>query len=261
VSATFLLFHVCTLALLWGATVAARRRIGLPWRIAAMLLYAVAALDGSMLVTLNGDGRILPGRQLNPDVVNHWANALAAADSPFPGPAFYVAALLAHALLWAPKPDRAGVLAPLPATLAFAFLFLSSGDPSPGTPIVFRGVGPDETAYLTLTPKTGGRCRMIVASGPDDATFLPVRYEHDAESPPLQPRLRWSKDGQVLVVSALREDLLALPRDGDPVGFLPTAANAWPREDPTTEPADAVRARSEARLAVSRLVAEHGGFR
>lgn len=254
----FLSVVACALGAAYGTAVALRRRGPVLATAVAVLLYAAAGANGAMLATLGGDGRILPGRQLNPEVLRGLGASLAEAPLGFPAPSLAVCALAAHALLWAPRPDRAGLLAPLPATLLFGLLAATS----PEDTIEFhRSIGPEETAYLTLQTRAGRGCRLVVASGPDDAAFLRVRLVHDAESAPPRPKLRWSADGAVLVVSALGEDLLALPRDGEPVGFLPTAANAWPRENRATEPADALRARGEARLAVAKLVAEHGGLR
>jgi hypothetical protein len=258
VTPAFLSLVACAIGAAYGAAVAVRRRGPRLAAAATVLLYAAAGVNGAMLVTLAGDGRILPGRQLHPEVMGGLGASLADAPLGFPAPYLAVVALLAHALVWAVRPDRAGFLAPLPSTLLFGALAAVR----PEDRFEFhRAVGPEETAYLTLQTRADGSCRLLVASGPDDAVFLRVRHVHDAESAPPAPKLRWSADGAVLVVAALGEDLLALPREGEPVGYLPRAANAWPREDRSTEPADALRARSEARLQVAKLLQEHGGAR
>jgi len=213
-----------------------------------------------VLATINGDGRVLPARQLNPDVVRAWREA--AQDAPFPAPFLCVAALLAHALVWAPRPSRATLLAPLPATLGFLVLWgLAEQEVARERPMrVHRALGPREAAYLTVAPLGDDRVRLLVSAGEEGDAFLRVLLAHEASGEPPRPSLLWSRDGEVVVLRVANEPLLALDRAGERTGWLPAEAADWPRPEAGAEPVEALQRRSEARMAVTRLVDRHGGF-
>ncbi len=259
-SAAFTLLLLAALCAAYGTGAALRSKPR--WRSAfpAILLYLAAGANVAMLVALNGDGRLLPGRQLNPEVVRAWRETVEGAA--FPAPFFCLLALLAHLLVWAPRPARGTLLAPLPATLGFLVLFaLTDQETDRARPIVVvREFGPTGSAFLSVAPRGAEGARLVVSAGGDDDALLRVLLVHDAESAPPRPSLLWSKDGEVVVVRAAHEPLLALLRRGGNTGWLPTAAADWPRDEAGVQAVEATRRRSEARKAVTELVERHGGF-
>ncbi|MGQ0613243.1 MAG: hypothetical protein ACT4PV_05840 [Planctomycetaceae bacterium] len=259
-SGAFLQLLAAALCAAYGAAVALRPpprwRVALP----AILLYVVAGANVALLVALNGDGRLLPGRQLNPEIVRAWREAVR--DAALPAPFLCLGAVLAHLLVWAPRPSRATLLAPLPATLGFLVLFaLTDQEAERARPIlVVRELGPTGSAFLSVAPKGEVGARLIVSAGGDDDALLSLLLVHDTEGAPPRPSLLWSKDGELVVVRSAHEPLLALRRGGGSTGWLPTAAADWPRDEGGAEAVEAIRRRSEARKAVTELVDRHGGF-
>ncbi|MGH7162024.1 MAG: hypothetical protein ACREID_00965 [Planctomycetota bacterium] len=242
----------------YGAAVTVARKPAVFFGVAALLLYTFAGVHSVLLAALTGDGRLVPGLQLNPDLVRYWGETTARGHFPAPHAAYGLTALLAHALLFSLRPERGALVQPLPSTLVFLALFfvLKERAADPET-LRFREIGPSRAAYLTVAPDGDG-VRMIVAHGDPDEAFLRVLHLHRAESPPPSPQLFWTKDGAAVIVGVRHEKLLALGLDGSLVGELPSKGNEWPQADPSLQPPLARARLSEARVRVARYVQEHG---
>jgi len=233
----------------------APRLVALP----AVLLYALLGMEAALLIALNGDGRVLPGYQLSPGIVNWWRHALG--TGMLAQPAVLTAALLLHVLAVAPRPGLRAVLAFVPSSVAFVVLFavLSARDGAP-PPEHVVALGPGRLALLTLVPLDGGRTRMIFAETEGGTKLLRVLHVHVAEGEPPSPRVEWTLDGEAVVFMTLRRRIFALPLHGPPIGLLPDRASEWPHEDPATEPVPMRAKYSQARMLVDRYIQAHGGI-
>ena len=98
----------------------------------------------------------------------------------------------------------------------------------------------------------------MVTHGRRDETLLDVIHVHEAQGWPGRPRVAWTADGRVIVVSFNRQRIFALTLDGETTGWLPTEASEWPRLTKTAESAAALSRHSEARMKVDALIHRHG---
>lgn len=252
----FAILLAATAAAAAGAAAALRRRPPLGVAVAVLLLYTFCGMHAVSLAMLSGDGRVLPGRQISPDIVRYWVEHL-----PVPHPGWLLGAVLAHAVLWMARPDRRGILLPLPATLIFVLLFfaLEQRAESPGAILRGRALGPGRAAWLTQVPTPEG-CRLVVSQG-DPADTLPrLLLVHEAEGTPPRLRLYWTADGAGVIVSIGDQPHLALGIDGEVVGALPERASEWPQESVALEPTGARLRFSEAKRDVAEYLKRHGGI-
>ncbi len=230
------------------------------WRwlaLPAVALWTAAGVQTALLAALSGDGRPLPGLQMNPLVKDQWGQILAAGWLPTPEPAYCLLALLAHLFALLARPATASLKRPLPATLLFVALFfvLRERVDGPATSYV-RALGPDgKAAFLTLPPG-----RLILATGLEEAAFLGVRVtsRRDGEVP--EPRLHWTKDGRAVVLSSRFRRIYAIDEGGASAGELPASADGWPHADPKHESTSLRRALTQAERAVAEFIQQHGGI-
>ncbi|MFQ5844818.1 MAG: hypothetical protein ACE5JG_07510 [Planctomycetota bacterium] len=258
-TADFLLLLVAALFSGWGTAAALlcrrRRLAGVVPVLFAVLLFSLAGVSVVLWVLLTGDGRVLPGLQLNPDQVWTLGSGLDRDAHPLTEPLLALIVLLAHLVLWAPRPRWETALLPLPATLGFVgLLAVGVGRVQPGRPIEHqRALAPGRAAYLTVVP-AGKGVKILVAAGRPGDLFLDLLYFHEAETPPPRPRIRWTLDGEAIVVSVLRQPLLGIEPDGTIVGRLPGRDGGWPSEKPALLSAEARRLLSRARFEVDGML-------
>lgn len=244
----------------WGAG-AAMKGEGKATKLLAVLVYVVVGTQVVLFAMLSGDGRILPGRQLNPAVHRYWLEVLGAENAFAPEAAYCLAALLGHALAALPRPTRRALLRPLPATIVFVVLFFVLKGREDGAAIPHhRSDGPDGVAWLTIAPAEKG-VRLVLSTGRDEDSFLRVRHVHTAASAPPEPRLHWTKDGKGIVLFVRNRKLFAVDVEtGATTGALPEARHEWPREQPAAESTDTRRRFSQAQRDVAEFVVNHGGI-
>jgi hypothetical protein len=213
----------------------------------------------ALLSSFTGDGRLVPGYQLNPEMVWHAAALIPTAVlSPYLG----LLAIVAHLLVFLPRPGRSGCLLPLPATLLFVVLtVVMQQRVDAGPPEHALGIGPERIAYLTLksTDAEGGK-RLILATGRPEDRLLKVRLVRSLESTPPRVRVYWTKDGEALILSVRNKRLLALATDGREVGWLPSKSHEWPSEVPYAESLNTQRKLSQAQRDVAEFVKSRGGI-
>jgi len=263
-SVDFLLLILALAGLLYATAVSLHLRRKLVLAMLAVLVAAFVCLHTFMLITLTGDGRILPGHQLSPNVKAILGESLA--TTPFPHAGFTFLILVAHALLWMQAPGRRGFWLPMPATLAFVGIFAAVQQRAGRGPIHHaRWAGPGRAAYLTLVPVDGKkRTRIIISDGERKAWFCRVRVVHESGAPPPRPpppRLFWTKDGKGLVLMVLRKMIFGVDTEsGEVAGGLPEKGNEWPRHTAAAESIKAQMQLSRWRRAVETFVREHGGI-
>ncbi|MEM8883317.1 MAG: hypothetical protein AAGD14_04555 [Planctomycetota bacterium] len=224
----------------------------------AAVLYLLAGVHTAVFVSLVGIGEILPGYQLNPAVQAYWSKLMDDGLTWVPAKGFALAALVAHVLTAVARGDRRLVPVLWPVTVFFvSFYFVGARDQA----ISFaRARAADATAYVSVLAEKEG-ARMVFAIGAEDDLFLPIVHRHEADGPPPQPELRFSRDGAVFTFTTRgAKPYFALDRDGNATGWLPTRADRWAERSPS--PADSVdfrRILSAAQVAVAKLLAQHGG--
>ena len=264
-SADFTILILCAAGAAYATHTAISLKSNLYATIGAVVLFTLVAMHTVFLAVLTGDGRIIPGRQFNPNLKAIWGDSLA--GTPWPDPNWLLLGLLAHALVVFPRPDRASVLRPLPATLLLLVLYfvIDSRTDWPATRYQVEP-GPGTLAFLTIAPRGDGEdCRIMIALGTRDNVFLDVIYRHEAGGwPPVDPRpprLFWTKDGLAVVLSIMRSPLLAVVIEtGEVVGGLPSAREDWPRKNPDALSNDTRRMLSEWRHDVDYFIHQHGGL-
>jgi hypothetical protein len=242
----------------WAARVTLTSRLPLWASLPALALYLFLGIHTVLLAGLAGDGRIVPGYQLSPEVRNvfGYEHARGALPSPHPGYSWLV--ILAHVLVVSRNPDRAAFLRPLPATLFYIAVFwvFQARAELPPTAYI-RSPGPQQNAYLTLAAHGDG-VRLVFATG--DGTFVPVLHVHEMDKLPPAVRLLWTRDGRALVVCARDQRLFAVDLDGTVAGILPGKAADWPAERGAFESVAVRRRLSAARREVAEFVVNHGGL-
>lgn len=260
-SADFANLLVAAAASAWGTWAALKGGAHGAAKAGAVLLYLLVGMQTVLFAALTGDGRVVPGFQLNPEFNRLWRDAIGRGALPSPDAAYCLVAVLAHLLAGLPRPGPRGLLRPLPATLAFAVLFFVLQDRAEG-PLYRheRGTGPERAAWLTIAPKGNG-VRLVLSEGRGEAPLLRVRLVHDAESAPPEPKLFWTKDGKGVVVAVRGRRLLAVDvESGAVTGALPSETGAWPSEVPAAEPVSARIRFSQAQRDVAEFVVSHGGL-
>jgi hypothetical protein len=250
----FAMILTATAAAAYGAwAVGSCRDVKVVWRGLAMLCVALSGINVIALIVLSGDGRVIPGWQLHPLVVQ---GGMSTVYHPLWSVFLPISAQL---LVWLPRPQKTSFVLPLPATLCFLVVVLivenRSNQEHPLTTIL--GEGPHADAFLTLVPD-GEDVRLVITHGRRDETLVDVLHVHEAEGWPGDPRVAWTADGRVIVVSFHRQRIFALTLDGETTGWLPTNASDWPRATHKAESAGAIIRHSEARMNVDRLVQRHG---
>lgn len=227
----------------------------------AVLVYLLVGMQTVLFAALTGDGRIVPGFQLNPSLNRYWREVLSQEGAVSPDAAYCLGALLAHLLAVVPRPTAKGFLRPLPATLVYVFLFFVLQDRAEGPEYRHeRGAGPGQVAYLTIAPRGDG-VRLVLSAGPDEASFLRVRHVHDADSAPPAPKVFWTKDGKGVVVAVRRRRLLAVDLDtGAVTGALPSRSHEWPADVAGAESVETRRRFTQAQRDVAEFVVNHGGL-
>jgi len=234
----------------------------LPWwfTAGALLLYLAVAVQTVILVWWLGDGRLVAGWQVNPEIKNYVTHTYAQGRWPAPDRTFCLVAILAQILVLIPRPDRAGLVRLLPVTLFFLVLFFWFGNREQDRPLQYRrALGPEQNAYLTLAPNGPG-ARLILAHGRASDSFLHIDLVHLTHSTPPEIRPLWTKDGLGIVLSVSLRKLAAVSLDGGIVGRLPVESHEWPEQDPRMESV-AVRERfSKAQKEVAEFVDGHGGY-
>jgi len=251
----FAMILFATAASAYGAwAVGSCRDVNVMWRGLAIVGIALAGINTITLASLTGDGRVLPGFQLHPFQVDAWGRWGVITEPLL----WIVIAVSGHLLVWVPKPRYRSFFLPLPATLCFCLLLLViNGRRDQKALTIEWAVGPHADAYLTLVP-SGDDVRLVVAHGRRDDTLLDVLHVHEAKGWPGKPRVEWTADGRVIVVSFNRQRIFALTLDGETTGWLPTKPFDWPRLTKTAESAEALSRHSEARMNVDRLIHRHG---
>jgi len=242
-----------------GAAAALRRRIRLPFLLLALLLFTAAGAHASILAIVTGDGRILPGRQLNPHVAQVWRAMSEEGSLPPLRPAFLLVAVAGHLLLWLPRPDRPGFFLPLPATAGFLVLLVALGGRAGAPPEVSRAAGPGKVGNLVIVRGSGDASRLVFSAGDPNATFLDVLHVHRGPGRPAEPRLLWTRDGFGFVLESRGERFFAVGTDGSTAGLLPERAHEWPRESRAAEPAPFFPRFREAEKSVADWIGAHGG--
>jgi len=244
----------------YGTWAAGKSETRLRFKIPAILCFTFAGLAMVAHAALGAAGEILPGHQLHPETLRDVAAHIHFGDLTVPGPAFALLALLGHAILWMSRPSRLSAMMPMPATAMFVLLFLVTRTRGAEDPIeFFYAEGPKLQAVLTILPE-GDNVRLLVGIGDWNDTFLRVVHKHEAGGRPKKPSLRWTKDGQAIVVRIRRESLLLIDLDGKTIGRLPKKANEWPRETSIAESPETIKWRKEARKNVDVAVKKHGGI-
>jgi hypothetical protein len=260
-SADFVILVLCAVFSAYGAHAAIRENVKWTPTVLAVALFAFVGIHTVFLAIMTGDGRVLPGLQLSPDLKAAWGEALA--DSVFPAPGFCLLALLAHGLVLAPRIDRAHALRPLPVTLLFVVLFFVLGKRTEQDAMRYEQVqGPDEVAYLTVTPIGPGReTRLVISTGGRDDAFMTVRHVHVAESAPPKARLFWTNDGKGVVFQVQRLKPFAIDLESDEtIGRLAERHHEWPREVPGAQSREAADRLALDRKAVDAFVKRRGGL-
>lgn len=264
-SADFLILILCSAGAAYAAHAAISLKSNVVATAGAVLLFTLVAMHTVLLAMLTGDGRILPGSQFHPSLKAMWGDTLA--GTPWPDPHWMLLALLGHALIVFPKPERATLLRPLPATMLFVVLYFVIHARTDWPPTRYdRAPGPGTFAYLTIAPRgDGADCRILIALGTEDDAFIDVVHAHEAGGwPPVDPQpptLFWTKDGHAVVLSILRQPLLAIEvESGKVVGGLPSTPAEWPRKNPDALSTNARRTLSEWRHDVDYFIHEHGGL-
>ena len=243
----------------WGVRAAWQRDAAVWIRVLAGLVFFLCGINLVLLVWWIGDGRLLPGWQISPDVRNWFASRYDGALPP-PDPLFLIAAVLAHlALLVTRKSERGAVL--WPATLVFVAGLMWFQARQSDRPISYRRtVGPDGVAFLTIAPLEDEKARVVFAHGEPGAAFARVLHVADTERVPVDTRLLWTNDGAAIILQVGRRRTFAITRDGEPIGYLPQRSHEWPLADPRKE-AGPVRARlSEGAKDVDMFLQKHGGL-
>ena len=224
----------------------------------AVAIYAAVGISMTLFATITGDGRLLPGLQINPDVQAEWRDIMRAGTLPTPEAAYGLFALLAHVLVLMPRVNRNALLRPLPATLAFCLLFGVLQDRLDGRMIRYvYAMGPERGACLTVVPGDDS-VRFVISHGESEDAFLSVLYTHEAETTPKQYQIFWTGDGQGIVMMANYKLLLAVDLEGNTTGALPEKSHEWPQKSPVVEPRAARRKFSAARRDVAEFVQSHG---
>ena len=254
------LLLLCCIALLtaYGFWASLRNAPRAPLAWIAATLYLFVGIQTAILITLEGTGELLPGRMLNPAVQNYWSALVAEGAWPQPRPWYVFFAILAHLLAVGAARTKQTALLPLPATLFFCALFFAV---RPDRETIFeRGVGPMETAYL-MSIAESDRTELILCSGPEEATFLPILHRAEVPKKPPEPKLTWTYDGKVVLLETRgSRAFFAVTLDGTTAGWLPTGTTTWPdRVFHEADSRDYQRMVKEAQVDVARLVKEHGG--
>ncbi|MHC4223373.1 MAG: hypothetical protein ACYSUN_05230 [Planctomycetota bacterium] len=258
-SADLLILLLCAALSAYGTAVAFKLKVRWRTTVPAILFYVYAGIHLALLGSFTGDGQLVPGYQLNPEMVWHAAALIPrAALNPYLG----LLAIAAHLLVVLPRPNRTRCLLPMPATLLFVVLtVMMQKRVDAGPPQHALGIGPDRIAYLTLqSTDAGSGARLILASGRPEDRLLEVRMVRSLESAPPRVRVYWTKDGEGLVLSVRNKRLLALAMDGREVGWLPSKSHEWPSEVPYAESLDTQRKLSQAQRDVAEFVKTHGGI-
>lgn len=261
-SADFLILVLAAIGAAYAAVAAIHLRRSWVVTLFAVLLAAFVGVHTVILAIMTGDGRILPGLQLNPNLKAIWGDTLA--GTPFPKPDFTFLILLVHLLIVMQRPGRRGFWLPLPATLIFVGIFVGiGGRTSLGPTLHEREIGPRRTAYLTLAPiDDKQRTRIIVADVEPDASFANVRFVHESGSPPPKPyRLFWTRDGKGLVLMVMRRKILGLDIEtGRVAGGLPEESHEWPRRNAAAESVKSQMQLARWAREVDAFIREHGGL-
>jgi hypothetical protein len=221
-------------------------------------LFALAGIAAVLASWITGDGIVLPGLQVSPGLVAFYFAEAAWDLVPPVGRALVLLGPAAHLLLLAARRDRTALLRPLPATAAFAWLFLAIG--GEGRLGVVQGPGPDKVAYLTIAEREGG-ARLIVAAGDPFAPFLRVLHVHETEGVPPAIHVHWTADGHAVVLRLHEEKdpVFAVDLDGETTGELPSRPREWGKPGETAPP-DVGKRFSLARKEVFKLIQAHGGL-
>jgi len=267
VSADFGLILLAGAAAAWGTSVALRLKTARWAAGTAVILFAVVGIHAAVLVMLTGDGRVLPGRQINPAVVGYWGGRMATGSLPTPHASVTLLALLAHVLLAATRPSRAAFWLPVPATLAFLALFgvfLDRNAADQAMEHVLKEGPQGRVAYLTIDPH-GKRARLVLAAGKPGDTFLDVLLVEEVPSRPERPRLSWSGDGTVVALGVSVKErgilyLVARGLDGAEAGALPPDDGGWPEDNVLLEPIGDRRRNGDANVDVRKLMTLRGGI-
>lgn len=260
-SADFLILILAAIGAAYAAAVSVHLKKRLPVALLAVLLATFVGMHTVMLAIMTGDGRILPGHQLSPDVKASWRDALAA--TPFPHSGFTFLILAVHALILMQTPGRRAFWLPMPATLIFVAIFVGvSGRTDLDPPRYVPEIGPARTAYLTVvTLDKKKRTRIIISDGERDASFLKVRLVHESGAPPPRRRLFWTRDGKGLVLMVLRKKILGVDLEsGQVAGGLPEKGHEWPRRTAAAESVKTQMQLSRWRREVEAFIREHGGI-
>jgi len=260
VTATMLALLLIAVTTGYAAAMVLRSKLSPAATILTLACYLLAGLQLALLFTLSGGGVLLPGRQINPAIVAEWQGILA--GTPLISPWLVLVTLLAHLAILIIRPGRAGLLWPLPATIAcLALMVVVQQRMDRGPSRIVPGIGPERIAYLTIEPTSSdGAVRLMFAEGAASDPLFEIRYVHDVAGAPPKPQLVWTKDGQVIVFRSRTRGLLALGPDGALIGKLPLIAEDWPQTDPNVERISAREEFSRARMEVDQFVREHGGF-
>jgi hypothetical protein len=244
----------------WGTRVALTAKLPLWVSLPVVALYLFLGIHTVLLAGLAGDGRIVPGYQLSPEIRNVFGYETAHGRMPSPHPGWSWLAVLAHALVLARGTGKAAFWRPLPATVFFIAVFWVFQARATRPPTSYlRAVGPEQNAYLTMSARSDG-IAFVLAAGDDDATLLPVLAARDMDEPPASLRLYWTKDGRGLVVASYRRRIFAVDLDGETVGVLPEHKADWPEPPSKFEPTPRKRRLSHAERDVAEFVVNHGGL-
>lgn len=255
----FLILVAAAVFAAWGARVALTSKLPLWVSLPAVALYLFVGIHTVLLAGLAGDGRIVPGYQLNPEIRNVFGYEQARGRLPSPDPGWSWLAVLAHALVLARGTGKPAFWRPLPASLFFIAVFWIFTARASLPPTTYeREVGPEETAYLTLSA-SGDGVELVLAAGDDDATLLPVLVAQGMDGRPASLRLFWTKDGRGLVIMSQRRRIFAIDLDGGTVGVLPERKADWPPPN-AFESIASKRRLSQAERDVAEFVVNHGGI-
>jgi hypothetical protein len=244
----------------WGARAALTSKLPLWVSLPTVALYLCVGIHTALLAGLAGDGRIVPGYQLSPEIRNVFGYEHAHGRMPSPHPGWSWLAVLAHALVLARGTGKPAFWRPLPATIFFVAVFwiFQARETLPPTSYL-RAVGPEDNAYLTLSAHHDG-VGLVLAAGASDATLLPVLAAREMDEPPASLRIFWTKDGRGLVVVSHRRRIFAVDLDGGTVGVLPERKADWPPPPGSFESVASKRRLSQAEREVAEFVVNHGGL-